>query len=152
MGGGDRDRPLDDVLETFRAEVRVEILQLRERHERIEEMLSGEGCERTETSPRFEKAVDILGEYQAAVDEKTLEQERGFWPVPDAFAWPEGYEEGNEKLFRFSAEHRDLLVVGARMAALVDLSEDDPEAESPVPRRVMAVPIKKSEDGEEGGV
>lgn len=133
LGEADQGRSLRDILKTLRAEVEAEILQLQERRERIEEMLSGDDPEKPETSPTFEKAMDLLGEHLAAVDEKALEQERKFWSMFDAFEWPAGYDKDNEKMFRYYAEHpeeyRELVVIGERLAALADLPEDDPEVE-----------------------
>ena len=49
----------------------------------------------------------------------------------DAFEWPEGYEEENEELFRYYAEHpeeyREIVAVGERLAALAHAPEEDRE-------------------------
>ena len=133
LGDGDQERSLREILKTLRAEVEAEMALLEERRRRIEELLSGDDLEKAEASPSFEKVMDLLGEQLSGVDERTLDQERKFWSVLDAFEWPEGYDEENEKLFRYYAErpeeYRDLLVVGESLAALADLPEDAPEVE-----------------------
>lgn len=133
LGEADGDRPLRDILKTLRAEVESEMSLLEERRRRIDKVLSGEGPAQDEPAPSFERAMDLLGEHLSGVSGKTLEQERRFWSILDAFEWPEGYEEGNERLFRHYAEHpgeyRDLVKVGERLSALADLPEDDPMVE-----------------------
>jgi hypothetical protein len=75
----------------------------------------------------------LLGEHLEGVSESALDQERTLWATLDAFEWPEGFDEGHERLFRYYAEHpeeyRKMLAVGERLAALADASEDDPEVE-----------------------
>ncbi len=131
LGEADQERSLRDILGTLRAEVEAEMALLEERRRRIEAMLSGE--EETEASPSFEKAMDLLGEHLSALGEQSLEQEKKLWSILDSFEWPEGYEEGNERLFRYYAErpeeYRDLLEVGEDLSALADLPEDDPKVE-----------------------
>ncbi|MGH3147022.1 MAG: MerR family transcriptional regulator [Rubrobacter sp.] len=133
LGEAEGEISLRSILEKLRVEVEVEIGHLEERRERIEEMLSRESLEAVEASPSFELAMDLLGEHLSGVSEKVLEQEKWFWSSLDAFEWPEGYEEGNEKLFRYYASHpeeyRALVLVGERLAALMDVPEEDPEVE-----------------------
>lgn len=132
-GEADQERSLRDILKTLRAEVEAELALLEERRTRLEAMLSGEDPEDAETPPSFEKAMELLGEHLSGLSERALDQERKLWSVLDAFEWPEGYEEGNERFFRYYAEHpeeyRDLLVVGERLTEISDFPEDDPMVE-----------------------
>lgn len=133
LGEESGEIPLREILKALRAEVDSEIERLQDRLRLLDEMLSRNELETPETSPTFEKAMKLLGEYLVGMDETALEQERKFWSTLDAFEWPEGYDEDNEKMFRYYAEHpeeyRELIVVGERLAALVDLPEEDPEVE-----------------------
>lgn len=133
LGEEGAESSLRGILETLQAEVDSEIERLQDRREILDDMLSREELETTETSPTFERAMDLLGEHLSGVDEKTLEQEKKFWSMLDAFEWPDGYDEGNERLFRYYAEHPEeygeLLVVGERLATLADLAGGDPEVE-----------------------
>ncbi len=133
LGEGNDGISFRDTLKTLRDDVDSQIERLQDRRRLLEEMLSREVLETPEASPTFDKAMDLLGEHLSGVDEKTLEQEKKFWATLDAFEWPDGYDEGNERLFRYYAEHpkeyEDLLVVGERLAALAEASEDAPEVE-----------------------
>ena len=133
LGEENGEISLREILKALQAEVNSEIERLQDRRRLLDEMLSREELEAAETSPTFERAMDLLGGRLSGVDEKTLEQEKKFWSVLDAFEWPKGYEEENEKLFGYYAEHpeeyADLLVVGGRLAAIADLAEEDPEVE-----------------------
>lgn len=130
LGEADQERSLRGILETLRTEVEAEMVRLEDRRRRIEAMLSGEDPDQAEATPSFEKAMELLGDHLSGVSEMALEQEKKFWSVLDAFAWPEGYDEGNERLFRYYAErpgeYRELVAIGERLAAISDLSEDDP--------------------------
>ena len=83
------------------------------------------------TSSSFQRAVELLGEHLSGVSESALEQDRKLWSVLDAFEWPEGYEEDNEELFRYYAEHPEeyveMVALGERLAALAHAPEEDPE-------------------------
>jgi len=133
LGEGDGGPSLRCTLEALRTQIEAEIARLEERRRRIEETLSREDLGANEASPTFERAMDLLGEHLSGVSESALEQDRKLWSRLDAFEWPEGYEEENEKLFRYYAErpeeYRDLLAVGEQIAALADLPEGDPEVE-----------------------
>ena len=133
LGGEDGGIPFRDTLAALRADVDSQIGRLQERRRLLEEMLSREVLEAPEASPTFDKAMDLLGEHLSGVDEKALEQEKKVWATLDAFEWPDGYDEGNEKLFRYYAEHPeeygDLLAVGERLAALSEAPEDAPGVE-----------------------
>ena len=133
LGGGGHEVSLRDVLKALRSEVDSEIERLRDRRGRLDEMLSGEDLEPHGASPTFDRAMELLGEHLAGIDEKTLEQEKRLWSMLDGFEWPGDYEEGNEKMFRYYAErpeeYRDLLAIGERLSSLADLPEDDPRVE-----------------------
>jgi len=85
------------------------------------------------TSSSFQRAVELLEEHLSGVSESALEQDKELWSVLDAFEWPEGYEEENEELFRYYAEHPEeyveMVALGERLAALADVPEEDPEVE-----------------------
>lgn len=133
LGEGGYEVSLRDVLQALRTELDSEIEGLRDRRRRLDEMLSREDLESQEASPTFDRAMELLGEHLAGVDEKTLEQEKRLWSMLDGFEWPGGYAEGNEKMFRYYAEHpeeyQDLLIIGEKLSSLADLSEGDPRVE-----------------------
>jgi len=133
LGEADQERSLRDILKKLRTEVEAEMARLEDRRRRIEAMLSGDELEQAEASPSFEKAMDLLGEHLSGVSERALEQEKRLWSVLDAFEWPEGYEEKNEELFRYYAEHPEeygeLVAVGERLAALAHAAVEDLEVE-----------------------
>lgn len=130
LGEGDHERSLEDILKRLLDEVEARIAALEERRRRIRSLLAGEETEAAST-PSFERAMDLLGEQLSEVSAATLEQEKGLWAVLDSFEWPEGYDEENEKLFRYFAEHPEeygrMLALGERLTALADVPEDDPE-------------------------
>lgn len=133
LGEGDRELSLRTTLEALRTQVEAEMAGLEERRRLIDEALSREDLEAVEASPSFEKAMELLGEHLSGVGESALEQEKRLWSVLDAFEWPEGYEEKNEELFRYYAEHpeeyAEIVAVGERLAALADVPVEDPEVE-----------------------
>ncbi|QIN81228.1 MerR family transcriptional regulator [Rubrobacter tropicus] len=130
LGEGRSEASLRDILKALRAGVDSEIGSLKERRRLLDEMLSRDELETAGPSPTFERAMELLGKHLVGLDEKTLEQEKKLWSILDAFEWPEDYDQGNERLFRYYADHpgeyRDLLVVGERLSSLADLPEDDP--------------------------
>ena len=132
LGEGESELSLKTTLEALRTEVEAEMVRLKERRRLIDGALSREGLE-AETSPSFERAMELLGEHLSGVDESVLEQDKKLWSVLDAFEWPEGYEEKNEELFRYYAEHPEeygeIVAVGERLAALAHAPEEDPEVE-----------------------
>jgi hypothetical protein len=83
------------------------------------------------TSSSFQRAVELLEKHLSGVSESALEQDKELWSVLDALEWPEGYEEENEELFRYYAEHpeeyREIVAVGERLAALAHAPEEDRE-------------------------
>ena len=133
LGEGAGELSLRTTLNALREDVQTEITRLEERRRRIDEALSREDPEAAEASPSFERALELLGEHLSGVSASALEQEKKLWSVLDAFEWPEGYEQENEELFRYYAEHpeeyRELVAVGERLAALADVPEEDPEVE-----------------------
>lgn len=133
LGEGDGGLSLRTTLEALRSQVEAEMAGLEERRRLIDAALSREDLEAVEASPSFERAMDLLGEHLSGVSEATLEQEKRLWSVLDAFEWPEGYEEKNEELFRYYAEHPEeygeIVAVGERLAALADAPVEDPEVE-----------------------
>jgi DNA-binding transcriptional MerR regulator len=132
LGAGDGELSLRTTLEALRTQVDSEMARLEERRRLIDETLSREDLE-AETSSSFQRAVELLGEHLSGVSESALEQDRKLWSVLDAFEWPEGYEEDNEELFRYYAEHPEeyveMVALGERLAALADVPEEDPEVE-----------------------
>jgi DNA-binding transcriptional MerR regulator len=104
LGEGDSELSLRTTLEALRTQVEAEMARLEERRRLIDEALSREGLE-AETSPSFERAMELLGEHLSGDSESELEQDKKLWSVLDAFEWPEGYEEKNEGIFRYYAEH-----------------------------------------------
>jgi len=132
LGEGDRELSLGTTLKALRTQLEAEMARLEERRRLIDEALSREGLG-AETSPSFERAMELLGEHHSGVSESALEQEKRLWSVLDDFEWPEGYEEENEQMFRYYAEHpeeyRRPVAMGERLATLLDVSEEDPEVE-----------------------
>ena len=133
LGGEDDAAVLKSVLEVLLAEVKGQIGRLEERRDRIEDTLARDDPEAVEASPTFEKVMAMLGDRLSGVSEAALEQEKKMWATLDAFDWPEGYEEENEAFLRYYAErpeeHRALIEIGERLAALGNLPEDDPLVE-----------------------
>ena len=132
LGEGNSELSLKVTLETLRTQVEAEMARLVERLRLIDGALSREGLE-TESSPSFERAMEVLGEHLSGVSESALEQEKRLWSVLDAFEWPDGYDEKNEELFRYYAEHPEeygeIVAVGERLAALAHAPEKDPDVE-----------------------
>jgi DNA-binding transcriptional MerR regulator len=132
LGEGDGELSLKTTLEALRTEVEAEMARLEERRRLIDGALSREGPE-AETSPSFERAMGLLGEHLSGVGESVLEQDKKLWSVLDAFEWPEGYEEKNEEILRYYAEHpeeyAEVVAVGERLAELAQASVEDPEVE-----------------------
>ena len=132
LGEGDGELSLKTILETLRTEVEAEMARLEGRRRLIDEALSREGPG-AETSPSFERSMELLGEHLSGVDESALEQDRRLWSVLDAFEWPDGYKEKNEEIFRYYAEHPEeygeIVAVGERLAALAHAPAEDPEGE-----------------------
>ena len=125
---------LRGVLEALLDEVEGQIGALQERRDRLRETLAREDLEAPAEEPRTMKmAEEYLGGYMKDVSPSLLEQERKVWATLDAFEWPEGYDEGNERLFRYHAEHpeeyRKWISLGESLASLADLPQDDPAAE-----------------------
>ncbi len=133
LGEGAGELSLRTTLNALREDVQAEITRLEERRRRLDEALSHEDPEAADASPSFERALELLGEHLSGVSASALEQEKKLWSVLDAFEWPEGYEQENEQLFRYYAEHpeeyHELVAVGERLATLRDASEEDPEVE-----------------------
>ena len=132
LGERNGELSLKTTLKTLRTGVEAEMARLEGRRRLIDEALSRKGSG-TETSPSFERAMELLGEHLSWVDESALEQDKKLWSVLDAFEWPEGCEEKNEDLLRYYAEHPEeygeLVAVGVRLAALARAPVEDPEVE-----------------------
>jgi hypothetical protein len=81
----------------------------------------------------LELARQHLGERLGEVDPGVLAQEKGFWATLDAFRWPQEYEEFQEALVLYLANHpeqyEELLVLEQRFAGLAHQPEDSQEVE-----------------------
>jgi DNA-binding transcriptional MerR regulator len=128
LGCGEGEATLRKALEALRDDVEGKIERLEERRGRIEGMLAREDLESL-PSPTFEKAVALFGDRLSGVSASALEQEKEIWATLDAFDWPEGYEEENERFLRYYAgrpeEHRALILIGERLAELADAPDGD---------------------------
>ncbi len=134
LGEEDGTAALRSVLEVLRAEVVGQIDRLEGRWKQIEAMLAREDLEAVEASPTFERAMEMYGDRLSGVSEAALEQEKRMWATLDAFDWPGGYDEANERFFRYFVdrpeEHQALISIGQRLSDLEEAPEDDPRVEA----------------------
>ena len=134
LGGSGSGVDLGSVLEALLGEVESQIEHLERRRARLKRMLAEDGpSEAGEESYMLELARRHLGERLSEVAPGVLEQEERFWATLDAFRWPQEYEEFQEALVLYLADHpeeyEDLLALEQRLVKLADGPEDTPEVE-----------------------
>jgi len=125
---------LGRVLEALLGEVESQIEDLQQRRSRLKWMLAGDDLSEKDEEPyMMELARRHLGGRLTEVAPGVLQQEKSFWATLDAFRWPRGYEEFQEALVLYLADHPEkyegLLALGERLVALADKPEDAPEVE-----------------------
>jgi DNA-binding transcriptional MerR regulator len=141
LGDADNNKTLREVLQALRDELVNEKKSLEERVGKIETLLSGETVsldEESLTASSFEMISEILGadktaEYAKNCPELYL-QHRKIYGILDDFQWGEDYRGTFRDLAEFFQTHPQQyeisLDLGARLAGLAGLREDDPEIEA----------------------
>ena len=135
LGEGHPGVELGSVLEALLGEIKRQIEDLERRRARLWKLLAEDVSPEADKEPyAFELARRHLGEHWSTnVDPEFLEQVKKLWITLDDFQWPEGYEEFQEALILYVAEHpeeyEELLALEERLAALAYLPEDSPEVE-----------------------
>jgi DNA-binding transcriptional MerR regulator len=139
LGDGDPGVELKRTLETILGEVESQIGHLEKRRADLLQTLGDSATDYSEVPLAGDEPYafaifrEHLGERWKALDSRMLEQTREFWGTLDAFEWPQGYTELQEKLARYMAEHpgdcEKILELEERLAALAHLSEDSNEVE-----------------------
>lgn len=135
LGAGNRDLSLRTTLEALRTQVDSEMARLEERRRLIDETLSREDLEASETSPSFERAMELLGGRLSGVSESALEQDKKLWSYFEKYP-------PREDLAGSSWSSQD--PIGHTLAELT-LS-----AFSPAQQRVMALLVERAEAEERG--
>ena len=125
---------LGGVLEALLVEVESQIGLLEQRRTSLKRMLSEDAPPEADEEPyMLELARQHLGERLGEVDPGVLAQEKRFWATLDAFRWPQEYQEFQEALVLYLANHpeqyEELLVLEQRFAALAHQPEDSREVE-----------------------
>lgn len=128
LGEDDSGAEFGRVLRTLLGEVEGQIEHLERRRARLQRMLAEEDPSAQEKPYMLELARRHLAEHLGGVAPEVLEQEKRFWATLDAFRWPRGYEEFQEALVLYLADHPDeygeLLALEERLVALADLPGD----------------------------
>ena len=112
------------MLEALLGEIKRQIEDLERRRARLWKLLAEDVSPEADKEPyAFELARRHLGEHWSTnVDPEFLEQVKKLWITLDDFQWPEGYEEFQEALILYVAEHpeeyEELLALEERLAAL----------------------------------
>lgn len=130
-----------EVLQTLRLELLNQMKTLEVRMVKIDTLLSENALlldEDSLDSPSFHMITEILGadqiEKYASTSPEKYNQHRKVYGILDDFQWGEDYRESFRALaeyFKNHPEHYQLaLDIGARLAQLSPLSEDDPRIEA----------------------
>ena len=141
LGDINDHKTLREVLQSLRSELLSEKKSLEERVTKIEMLLSEETIllnEDTFGSPSFQMISEILKpdqiEKYAITCPELFDQQRKLFGILDDFQWGEDYQETFRALAEFFNEHPQQyqisLNLGARLAKLAQLPEDDPEVEA----------------------
>ena len=125
---------LGSVLEALFGEVESQIEHLERRRAHLKRMLDEDDPSEAGEEPyMLELARRHLGGRLGEVAPGVLEQEKKFWATLDAFRWPRGYEEFQEALVLYLADHpkqyEKLLALEERLMELADRPEDSREVE-----------------------
>lgn len=134
LGEGRSGIELGSVLEALLGEVESQIEDLERRRARLKEMLAEDAPPEADEEPyAFELARRHLGDRWNDVYPEMLEQMKKLWTTLDEFQWPQGYEEFQEALVLYVADHpaeyEELLALEERLAALAYSPEDSPEVD-----------------------
>lgn len=134
VGEGGSEVELETVLEALLGEVEGQIEHLEQRRASLKRMLAKDELLAADEEPHMlELARRHLGERLSEIAPEVLRQETRFWATLDAFRWPRGYEELQEALVLYLADHpkqyEELLALEERLVALAERPEDAPEVE-----------------------
>ncbi|MDQ3604361.1 MAG: MerR family transcriptional regulator [Actinomycetota bacterium] len=134
LGASGSHVELGSVLQALLGEVESHIEQLERRRDLLKRMLAGDDPSEEGGEPyMLELARRHVGGRFREVAPGVLEQEKRFWATLDAFRWPRGYEEFQEALVLYLADHpeeyEELLALEERLVALADQIEDFREVE-----------------------
>lgn len=134
LGEGHSGIKLGSVLETLLGEVERQIGDLERRRARLQELLTENDFAKEDEVPyALELVRRHLGERWSNVAPELLEQVKKLWSTLDSFQWPQGYEEFQEAIVLYVANHpveyEELLALEERLAALAYLPEDSPKVE-----------------------
>ncbi|MDH7498488.1 MAG: MerR family transcriptional regulator [Syntrophomonadaceae bacterium] len=130
-----------ETLLSLRRELRAEIRALEERAARIDALLEDEDLVLDRDvldPPSFRMVAEILGPEQMGEYSRTCpqvyHQHRQLYGILDDFQWGGDYQQGFRALAEYfrqdPAKYQLALGLGARLAALSQLDEDDPEVEA----------------------
>jgi DNA-binding transcriptional MerR regulator len=134
LGESGSDVELGSVLEALLGEVESQIEHLERRRARLRRMIDEEDPSEAGEEPHMlELARRHLGGRLGEVTPGVLEQEKRFWATLDAFRWPQEYNEFQEALVLYLADHpkqyEELLALEGRLVELADRPEDSREVE-----------------------
>jgi DNA-binding transcriptional MerR regulator len=134
-------KTLREVLQSLQDQLLSEKKSLEERMAKIEKLLSEDTAPLDRdsfASPSFQLCAEILGPHQMEKYARTCpelyDQQRKVYGILDNFQWGEDYRETFLALAAFFKAHPQQyqisLDLGARLARLAQLPEDDPEVEA----------------------
>lgn len=141
LGDINDHKTLREVLQSLRDELLIEKKNLEERVDKIEGLLNEDEVsldDESFSSSSFQMITKILGsdkidEYALSCPELYI-QHRKVFGILDDFQWGGDYQETFRALAEFFKEHPQQYQIsinlGARLAKLVQLPEDDPEVEA----------------------
>ena len=134
LGESGSDVELGSVLEALFGEVESQIEHLERRRAHLKRMLDEDDPSEAGEEPyMLELARRHLGGRLSEAAPDVLKQEKKFWATLDAFRWPRGYEEFQEALVLYLADHpkqyEKLLALEERLMELADRPEDSREVE-----------------------
>ena len=141
LGDIHNHKTMREVLESLQTELVSEKKTLEERVAKIEKLLNEKTVkldEDTVESPSFQMITEILGPDQIEKYDQTcpelFEQHRKLYSIRDNFQWEDDRRESFRAYAEYFKEHPEQfqisLDLGARLTALSQLPEDDPEIEA----------------------